>query len=185
MSILPSPLITRSVPVRSESNPTASSTVSMPGRSLPPKKAAIPPPIPPAAPEPGISLISFPKSRLITSARWSIFLSSSSTRSASAPFCGANTAAAPLGPQKGLSISHMIVSSALLRAGVMLDRSILAIRSKVPPTGIKAFPSKSRNLTPRAAAAPVPPSFVALPPSPTIILLQPASAACFISCPAP
>ena len=56
---------------------------------------------------------------------------------------------------------------------------------KVPPAGIKLFSSLSKNLTPKAAAAPQPPSFVALPPKPIIIFVQPFLRASAISSPTP
>ena len=55
----------------------------------------------------------------------------------------------------------------------------------VSPTGTKGFPSASRNRTPRAVAAPQPPSLVALPPRPRMISSVPASRAASISSPAP
>ena len=98
LSIRPSPVITRSAPLRIASNPTVSNTHSMPDFSSAPKKATQPPPIPPAAPAPGSSATD--RFRLAWMAM-SIFLSPSSsnvTMFSSAPFCGAKIYAAPVEP---------------------------------------------------------------------------------------
>ena len=67
--------------------------------------------MPPAAPAPGSALTLRPaaafSSRPIRSSR----SSSSATVSGSAPFCGPNTAAAPIGPSSGCSTSVAAISS--------------------------------------------------------------------------
>ena len=68
-------------------------------------------------------------------------------------------------------ITSTSTSRSRSRAGV---ESIRAIRVRVSPVGTNSSPAVSRNRTPRAAAAPVPPSAVALPPAPTMTLRAPA-----------
>ena len=63
LSNRPSPVRTRSQSVSFSSNFTKSSTASMPGQSLPFKKARMPAPKAPAAPEPGTPATETPSSR--------------------------------------------------------------------------------------------------------------------------
>ena len=60
LSMRPSPVIIRSAPSMRRSNPTASRTISIPGRSRAPSAAANAPPTPQAAPAPGITDTSTP-----------------------------------------------------------------------------------------------------------------------------
>ena len=66
----------------------------------------MPPPVPPAAPAPGRFSIMRPFSASMASASRARPASSVATCCASAPFCGANTAAAPSVPVRGLVTSH-------------------------------------------------------------------------------
>ena len=111
--------------------------------------------------------------------------SSKRTMAASAPFCGPNTAAAPLGPQSGFSISHMTVTRTSFRNSAHADESIRQISFSVEPTGMNSSSLSLKNFTPIAAAAPQAPSFVELPPRPRIICFAPFSTACRISSPTP
>ena len=150
-----------------------SSTISMPMRSELLKNATLPPPKPPAAPLPGRFNISRPKSRFTTSAKCLSPSSKQTTMASSAPFCGPNTALAPFSPHNGLSMSHMAVKGTLLIKGCACAKEMETISFSVPPTGTNNSPAALRNSTPRAAAAPQPPSLVALPPSPKITCLAP------------
>ena len=85
LSILPSPVITRSAPAARLSKPTASSIISDPGTSLAPRYAARAPPSPPAAPAPFIVLMSCPHTFRVISANDSMPLSRSLTVSGPAP----------------------------------------------------------------------------------------------------
>ena len=70
----------------------------MPGFSSALRNADKLPPIPPAAPAPGQEDISLPVVRKMTAAKCRIPASNASIIAASAPFCGANTYAAPSVP---------------------------------------------------------------------------------------
>ena len=160
----PSPVRIRSASRITSEKWTVSSTVSIPDCRRLRKKAAMPAPMPPAAPAPGSSDTSAPRSRRSTRAREASPASSRSTCSGAAPFWGPNTAAAPAGPQRGLSMSHMVTMGSSATTGSMPERSTDAAFPSVPPTGTNSLPAASRKCTPQAAAAPQPPSLVALPP---------------------
>lgn len=82
-------------------------------------------------------------------------------------------------------MSHIVMTSIPRSAGSSPDMSIFATRARFSPTGTNSSPASSRKRTPSAAAAPAPKSLVALPPSPTIIFLQPRPAAWAMSWPTP
>ena len=123
---------------------------------------------------------------LMTAFRFCIPYSSSATISCVAPFCGPKTAAAPSGPQKGVSTSHATMNSeSAIDCGTM-DVSIPDISFiDLPHRPCILFPSLSVKMNPRASSIPVPPSFVALPPIPIMNLLQPLPAASKIISPVP
>ena len=111
----------------------ASSTISTPLRNVPLRNARNAPPIPPAAPAPATGTISIPYFCSITLANDAIPLSSDSTISGDAPFCGANTYAAPIGPQKGVSTSHAIVNVDSRTSVGTCESSICAMSPSIPP----------------------------------------------------
>ena len=131
--------------------------MATPRLSSAPKYARKAPPRPPAAPAPSILLTSMPVSASIFNAYPRSLSSSTSTSSSEAPFCGPKTRLAPFFPIYGVSTSQATVN----------DRPW-------------AF---SRN--PSALIIPIPPSLVALPPSPMRKRLQPLSMAANISSPSP
>ena len=90
-SILPSPVMIRSLSSMISSNLAAFSIRSAPLQSFPFKKVSNAPPVPPAAPEPAISPRSMPYSLKIFDARDCIPFSSILMSESLAPFCGANT----------------------------------------------------------------------------------------------
>ena len=77
----------------------------MPGVIDAPSMALRAPPMPPAAPDPGVLRISLPENREYTLHNWLIQRSRASTISSPAPFCGANTRAEPPVPQNGTDTS--------------------------------------------------------------------------------
>lgn len=115
------------------------------------------PAIPPAAPAHGMKEMSTPVCSLMSAATLSMRSSSNSTCSGDAPFCGANTLAAPCGPRKGAFTSHNNSTSHFERT------------SGRPGTDI----------------IPMPPSHVAVPPNPIMKCLHPLLQASIISSPTP
>ena len=105
-SIDPSPVMTTSAHAHASRACSKSSTNSMPGRMVALNRPSMPPPVPPAAPAPGLSVILRPFSAVMASASLAKPQSSNATCSGFAPFCGANTAAAPSVPVRGLVTSH-------------------------------------------------------------------------------
>ena len=114
------------------------------------KNARSAPPSPPAAPAPLTYLISIFKISFILSAKCSRFLSSNSTISVSAPFCGPKIYEAPVGPINGLVTSHAtsIVTSFMLLC--KLDKSIVSILFKHPPPNEISLLFSSKSFTPKA-----------------------------------
>ena len=92
---------------------------------------------------------------------------------------------APFLPVRGLSTSHITVIFASKTSLRKPDKSILRTKASSRPQPESSLPSASRNLTPRAAAAPIPPSLVAEPPIPIKIFLIPSFNAEAISSPVP
>ena len=105
-SIDPSPVMTTSAHAHASRACSKSSASSMPGRMDALNRPSMPPPVPPAAPAPGRFSIMRPFSASMASASRARPASSVATCCASAPFCGANTAAAPSVPVRGLVTSH-------------------------------------------------------------------------------
>jgi hypothetical protein len=103
------------------------------------------------------------------------------TCSGVAPFCGANTGAAPSGPTRGDRTS----ASATTRSGRPQPGVQSANADSAPPPSGKSPPFTSENVHPKPRAAPTPPSTLAEPPSPTITLLAPRAAASISSSPTP
>ena len=100
----------------------------------------------------------------------------------SAPFWGAKTAAAPRAPSSGLSTSVAAISSHPARRG---SSSLRSARSRAerppPPPGAAGCPWRSLSRAPSACSSPAPPSVLAVPPTPTTSLRQPASRAARMS----
>ena len=105
-SIRPSPVMTKSASLTCSASFKLSNTICTPVLSCTLGKSNKPPPIPPAAPAPGCSLICLPQSRPAISAKWANAASSSFTISGVAPFCGPKIAEAPRSPQSGLFTSQ-------------------------------------------------------------------------------
>ena len=161
------------VSFKTSSNVIVSSIISIPLISFPPRIAAMPAPIPPAAPPPSNCKISFPVTSYIFSAKCLNPSSNLETSSGSTPFCGPNIAVAPFAPHKTVLTSHINKISVSFIRWSSSDKSIFLIQCKVFPTGINSSPLSFKNLTPNAVSAPAPPSFVALPPSPNMIFFTP------------
>ena len=157
--------------------------MSIPLLSLALRNALNAPPNPPAAPDPGTSCRSMPHSLMIILLRFSMPSSRKAMLSGVAPFCGPKTAAAPSGPQNGVSTSHAIVNSASL---CIDGASILPILPILPPhKPAICLPSVSKKRNPSASSIPAPASLVALPPMPIKNLLHPFSSASRIISPVP
>eukprot|EP00756_Hemistasia_phaeocysticola_P006436 Hpha_TRINITY_DN13828_c0_g1::TRINITY_DN13828_c0_g1_i1::g.69909::m.69909 len=187
-SIRPSPVIAKEAPLSWSFSPERSATRSKPDCRLAPKNAIAPPPKPPAAPAPARvgSSAGTPGSPVQSRPR----LRSPSSNTArfsgvSAPFWGPYTAVAPRSPHSGLVTSQATITSVDLRRGSARDVSMRAMSRSRPPTGGTSRPDLSKNRNPRAWAAPVPPSFVALPPMHKTIRRAPALRASSISSPVP
>ena len=97
-SMRPSPVMMRSASAILSSKWQRSSRRLAPGFSSAWRNAIMPPPIPPAAPLPGMWLMSFPVSLRMTCAKDCIPSSKVAIMASSAPFCRAKTCAAPSGP---------------------------------------------------------------------------------------
>ena len=82
-------------------------------------------------------------------------------------------------------MSHITVTSAPASVSRRPFMRIWAIWVSVPPVGTNACPFTSRNSAPSAAAAPQPPSLVALPPSPSTSRFAPRDSAWAINWPTP
>src|SRR6266513_2322823 len=102
-------------------------------------------------------------------------------RRAPAPFCGANTGAAPCGPTSPVVTS----ANATTRASSPQPPSSIASWTSAPPPSGRAAPDASRRDHPNPRAAPVPPSTVADPPSPTTTVRAPRSTASQTNSPTP
>ena len=104
---------------------------------------------------------------------------------ASAPFCGANTYAAPFGPYRGFVTSHAMINSDPFTPHITSDSSMWRMSLRSLPRPSRALPFSSRKRNPRARSRPAPPSFVALPPMPTMNFLHPFRSASAMSSPVP
>ena len=164
---------------------STSSASSMPGRMDALNRPSMPPPVPPAAPAPGRFSIMRPFSASMASASRARPASSVATCCASAPFCGANTAAAPSVPVRGLVTSHANTIGMFRTSSGTSVSSMRASRGSAPPPSGNSQSSASRKRWPSARARPVPPSVVALPPNPSTMRSAPASIAARISSPVP
>ena len=111
--------------------------------------------------------------------------SSSSTWAGLAPFCGADTRVAPRAPCSGLSTSHITRNRALATRASNSCRSMRVTRPKSPPTPSSSTPPTSRKRAPNARMHPMPPSFVADPPMPSVISRMPIESASRMSSPVP
>ena len=168
------------------SRPCARSrTSSIPGRIDALNRPSIPPPVPPAAPDPGVCSISRPLYCMIACARFASPRSRRSTCVVVAPFCGANTWAAPSEPVNGLVTSQARIIGMFFTESGTSESSIFAKSARVPPPSGIAWSVESRKRNPSARANPVPPSVVALPPNPSTMRSAPASIAARISKPVP
>ena len=114
-------------------------------------RPSMPPPVPPAAPAPGLSVILRPFSAVMASASLPKPQSSNATCSGFAPFCGANTAA-PSVPVRGIGdvacqydrdVSHVVGNLGVVDAGKP--------GSAPPPSG-NSQSSASRKRWPSARA---------------------------------
>ena len=191
-SDFPSPVMMRSASLIFSAKSRVSKRSSMPGFNCASRNAWRPPPIPPAAPAPGCKDTSLPVVWNMTSERCCMAISSSFTISASAPFWGANTWAAPLGPKKGLRTSHAAVKHAFFSVGWAEELSMELISDRRAPHRAMPFsmlptscPSLSKKRNPNACSIPRPASFVALPPSPMTKRRHPRFKASRISSPVP
>ena len=137
----PSPVTTRSESARAASRPTRSAISAAPGDMLAAQAASSAAPAPPAAPAPGVEATSRPVARARTSAHDRSPASSSATSSRVAPFCGANTAAAPSGPCSGLVTSAAMTMSVSCSRGSRRVRSTSAMRCSQAPPGSTTAPS--------------------------------------------
>ncbi len=120
-----------------------------------------------------------------TSDQWVRAASSTRTSSGVAPFCGANTAAAPAGPSSGLSTSAASTRVVVARRGSSPDRSSRCRSASAAPPSGSSSPSASSNRAPRAASRPAPPSVLADPPTPTTTSSAPRSSAADSASPNP
>ena len=185
LSMAPSPVMTTSAHAHASRACNKSSTSSMPGRMLALNSPSMPPPVPPAAPDPGWLAMLRPLRASMALASLLRPESSSATCCASAPFCGANTAAAPFGPVSGLVTSHARMMGTLHTSSGTSVPSIRASRCSAPPPSGNSRSRSSRKRYPSARARPLPPSVVALPPKPSTIRIAPASIAAWINSPVP
>ena len=129
-------------------------------------------PSPPAAPAPRRRLMSCPMWWAAMRANVEARRSSLRTISASAPFCGAKTAAAPRGPSSGLSTSvARITFSSLIHESP--SGNVLPLSAYIPDAVF------------RHLIMPRPQSLTALPPSPTINFRKPFANASVIISPTP
>ena len=101
-----------------------------------------------------------------------------------APFCGEYKCDAPFLPKSLFSTSQASSNFIFLRSSLLVF-SIFLSWFRYPPPFSNNFFLSSKNLKPNADKIPVPPSLVALPPKPIIILSQPLSMAFLISIPVP
>ena len=139
----PSPENTRSASCTRSSKCAVSSTVCVPICNFEPKNATMPAPMPPAAPPPGRSSTSAPRSRFMMAAKCARPASSMPTCSGVAPFCGPKMAEAPVTPHRGLSMSHMVTISISRMRGFMPETSMREMWESVPPTGRNSAPVAS------------------------------------------
>ena len=181
----PSPVTTTSAARIFSSSPVSCITISMPGTSDAPRKVRRAKPMPPAAPEPGKSASLSGNTAFVRAAKARSQPSILRIRSASAPFCGPNTALHPSGPHSGFSTSHA-TRNVQSRNSVSACAVPILCRYARPaaPRGIGAPLSSSRS-KPSACSMPAPPSFVALPPRPTTNRRQPRATASRITSPTP
>ena len=121
----------------------------------------------------------------MTCAKCANAASSVATSAWEAPFCGPNTALAPVGPVSGLVTSQAAVMETFLRAGSIVLMSMVARSARAAPPCLRSLPFPSRRRTPRACRSPAPASLVALPPSPTMMRLAPERTAASMSSPVP
>ena len=177
--------MTRSVFFRSLSNSLILSIVSAPETISAPNRAMNIAAMPPAAPLPGTEPISLPAKELKSFSRFFMPLSSTRSSFSPAPFCGAKVFAAPFSPVMGLLTSQNSFISAFLSFSHTSSASILTTLSVSAPQPKRIFPSASKNLTPSAAAAPMPPSLVAEPPRQRTICFAPRESASSTSSPVP
>lgn len=98
----PRPVMTRSARSSRRSNPARSSSVSMPGRRVPPSSAMHPKPKPPRRPRRAHPRGRAPFRHRRPRAGCAAPGRAGRTVSAAAPFCGPNTAAAPSGAAEGI-----------------------------------------------------------------------------------
>lgn len=104
------------------------------GRRVPPSSAMHPKPKPPAVPAPGHIREVAPRfgiDDLAQAVQPPVEQADGSPRPR--PFCGPNTAAAPSGPQRGLSTSHMAVIFTPASSSRAPERSMRRICASVPP----------------------------------------------------
>src|SRR5690606_18236222 len=160
--------------------PVSSATSAEPGTSEAPHTSSAKP-VPPAAPAPAVSARS---ARPSTSARRARPASARSIVSPSSPFCGPNTAAAPLGPESGFVTSLSTVTPPA-GSGARRDRSAEASSSRPAAPSTTDAPKSLRNRAPSAVSSPMPPSVEALEPMPSTRRETPASSAALMACPKP
>ena len=129
-------------------------------------------PQPPAEPEPGASCRLLPRHFREISVRRFILASSSRASSSVAPFWRENCNAAPRSPSSGVATS---VAATNFAGSGFSGGIIFASFASPRPFGSIGWPLSSRNWNPSGISSPMPPSFVALPPTPTMIVLYPLS----------
>ncbi len=181
----PSPVTTREAPLSFLSNSTRSRTVSIPGFISACRNTARAAPRPPAAPDPSRRPASGPYASIKTSSYRRIPCSRRSSVLSVPPFWAPKVRVAPSGPVSGFLTSHITVKRAPRIRGQMPVSSIPATLSRSFPLPESSFPSLSRKRIPNARMAPMPPSFVALPPIAMVIRRYPRSRASRIICPVP
>ena len=134
---------------------STSSASSMPGRMDALNRPSMPPPVPPAAPAPGRFSIMRPFSASMASASRARPASSVATCCASAPFCGANTAAAPSVPVRGLVTSHANTIGMFRTSSGTSVSSMRASRGSAPPPNPSTMRSAPASIAARISS-PVP-----------------------------
>src|SRR5581483_6452021 len=186
-STRPSPVMARSAPLMRDSSRVALTTSSTPRLSCARVKAMSPAPSPPAAPAPGRRATSTPRSRLMIRAKCRRLRSSFAAIAGVAPFCRPYTCEAPRGPYKGLVTSQATRIFTRRRRGSMPLTSSARILSSMPPQAgpRSGRPAASRKRAPSAWAMPAPPSLVAEPPMPMMMVRTPRLSASSSNWPVP
>ena len=156
---------------------------SAPRSNRAPSKATSPTATPPAAPIPARSLSDFPVSLSRIDTQFSSPCSKLEAFCTVTPFCGPKTATEPWSPNKLLLTSHRttIDTSGNISTGYFNE----VMADKFEGKGSNSLPEPSKKRNPKADRMPIPPSMVALPPTPRYIWRNFISSARFINSPVP